>query len=837
MKAEKLYEGIGYMDEKWIDLLSEPVNADPKRQRHFVSYELKKLFGVRYIWVFLFVLLMLNSVVAWYSASTSAAAKEPTHLISDFFEKYQNDPDELDLYYEKIKAFNDNQQDLYEQAMSQGMPDYQKEVMPNLYSDVEGYSDTELFNKLYEAVKTADEYPMRLEEVIDRAFANLDALTDMGVTEDSFTYRYQLRVIDLYELMRDNVKIDVEYVRGWSEYFSYDIVNVFIFIMLILPCSIIFTSEKQTGFMPVMRTTKNGRGRTATAKLIAVFILTAVFTLMFTITTFAVYGIRLGFSSPYCAIQSLSGFTFSPYQITVGEYFILDLGVKVLVFSAFSALISMLSVVLYNYILIYLSGLGVVGVSFLLHSTEQLNANSILGNLNPITVTACEPLFLRYRAADLFGSVVGFVPIMCWLFPVIATMCTAFTVVLYVRGLNGVRVGWLDIIISGCVKTANKIRLRCSKFFTRSSERPRKYNRSLIYAEVFKTLISTRFIIIVLLILFAKILYSDSFNSPNISYRDTVYREYMTMLSGEITEEKLDYIANERTVIDGILERETMMREAYQRGEIDLDEYSEYLSDFNYAYSRTDVLAEIERHAEYLVFSEAKNGTKGWFIYDTGWKQMYMGDADLFLYTSILLLLSGSFAAEYLSKSSSGSFAQLLRSTKNGRHRTFYAKMISAVIISVLLTLIMGAVDVAVISRGYELPSADAPLMSIEAFAESPGNITVTGYFFLFFSLRMIGAVILALLVCALSQLLARYIPVLGTVVILTLLPMLFAYFGFAFAEKINFLNLLAGTPIFLQSTNMSLFGSGYAMLVLWLTVAVLAVFAMIIPAKRTFVK
>ena len=52
-----------------------------------------------------------------------------------------------------------------------------------------------------------------------------------------------------------------------------------------------------------------------------------------------------------------------------------------------------------------------------------------------------------------------------------------------------------------------------------------------------------------------------------------------------------------------------------------------------------------------------------------------------------------------------------------------------------------------------------------------------------------------------------------------------------------NFLNLLAGTPLFLRSAEMALFGNGYAMLTLWLAVAVMAVTAMMMPAKRMFVK
>ena len=38
-------------------------------------------------------------------------------------------------------------------------------------------------------------------------------------------------------------------------------------------------------------------------------------------------------------------------------------------------------------------------------------------------------------------------------------------------------------------------------------------------------------------------------------------------------------------------------------------------------------------------------------------------------------------------------------------------------------------------------------------------------------------------------------------------------------------------------STNLALFGNGYAMLTLWLAVAIAAVSAMMMPAKRMFVK
>ncbi|MBQ7300879.1 MAG: hypothetical protein IJW77_13680, partial [Clostridia bacterium] len=462
MKSEKLYEGIGYMDDKWLKLLDEPIAVKEKRNHRFVGYELKKLFGVKYLWVFLFVLLMLNTAIAWYTADRTMAAQEPTQMIAEFFEEYFENPEELDTYYAEMQAFAAEQDELFREAMRLGDYKFEMEQMPNLYSTDENYPDWALFNKLYGTINAASEYPDVLEKVIDRAWANLDAFTDMGITEDSFTYRYQLRVIELYELMRDSVEIGVEYTRGWDEYFAYDTVNIFIFIMLIMLGSVIFAQEKQSGFLPIMRTAKNGRAKTAVAKILTMLLLTVIFVLMFTLSTFAVYGLRIGFSSPHNVIQALNTFTLSPYQITIGQYFAITVGVKLLTFAVFSMIITALSVVFYNYILIYFAGLSLFGLNFLLYTLSYIDANSVFKNLNLVATAVGNPLFVRYRAMNFFGAVAGFVPSMCVIFTLLIAACIAVTILMCVRGSNGIRIGWIDTAIEWCMTKAAAIRYKCT---------------------------------------------------------------------------------------------------------------------------------------------------------------------------------------------------------------------------------------------------------------------------------------------------------------------------------------------------------------------------------------
>ena len=236
-----------------------------------------------------------------------------------------------------------------------------------------------------------------------------------------------------------------------------------------------------------------------------------------------------------------------------------------------------------------------------------------------------------------------------------------------------------------------------------------------------------------------------------------------------------------------------------------------------------------------MLHAEADNG--GWFVYDTGWQKLYSGDADLFLYTAILLLLAGIFASEYFSRGEKGGFARILRSTKKGREQTFSAKLISAAIMSLTLTVITSAIDIVSVFGNYEMPALSAPIVSIREFAALTTSLTVGGYMAVFLILRITGALLMAMLVCALSELLCRYLPVLGTVIVLTLLPAFCVGFGISAAEPLNFLNLLAGTPILINSAETALFGSDWGMLAIWITAAAAAVGGIMMPARKMYVK
>lgn len=847
-QTEALYRAMSGIDDRFLLAADDErawqrlaAKAEAKRgERHFVGYELKKLLGVRYLWVFLVILLALNSAVAWVTAGQSPRAGEPADMISAFLDSYFEDPAPYDAHYETMEAFAAEQDLLWIEAMQNRDFEFVPERLPDIYSTDADFSDEELYAALHRAIARAQDYPEKIDGVLHSARANLAEFDAMGISPDSFTYRYQLRVIELYETARESVSIGVEYTRGWGEYFAYDTVNIFLFLILLMLGATVFAQERQSGFLPILRAARHGRGRTAVAKILTMLTVSSVFVLLFTASTWAVFGLRLGYSSPDNALQALEAFTLSPYRVTVGQYFLITVGVRLLTCALFGVSVLALSTVLGNDVLIYLSGLGFGGLNLALTFLPGGGALAPLKYLNLFSAAAVDPLFVRYRALSLFGAVAGYVPLMLCFYGVLLLALCAVAGHRYVLGMQALRPAALDRVISAIMTLAARLRAawqRWARRDRRSMRRARCYSLSLTAAETFKMLISSRALAILLAILCLKVGYAARVYENPGTYADHVYHEYMTELEGPLTEEKLDYLREERAAINGILARKEAMQAAYLAEEIGFEEYRAYLSDYNDAYTRDELLETVEEQAAYLVGVRERTGEAGWFLYDTGWRVLYNSGADLFLYTMVLLLLTGIFASEYTSRSSSGGFAQILRATKNGRRRTFTAKLMAAGTVTAILSLLTAAVDVVTVFVGYDMPAPAAPLWSMPMFGEVSVGVTVGQYLGLFVLLRLIGALMLAGLVCALSELLCKYIPTLGSSVMLTLLPALCAAFGLAAAEKLNYLNLLAGTPLWLMSARSSLFGSDFALLTVWILAFGAAVTAALASARRVFVK
>lgn len=106
-------------------------------------------------------------------------------------------------------------------------------------------------------------------------------------------------------------------------------------------------------------------------------------------------------------------------SLTIGEYYLISLGRRLLAGTVYALLCTMLSVFLYNYVFLFVSGLGILGLNFVLYSMRVYTPDSLLKHMNLLTVSVCDPLYTRYRTVNLFGQVTGFIPLLMILYGIL----------------------------------------------------------------------------------------------------------------------------------------------------------------------------------------------------------------------------------------------------------------------------------------------------------------------------------------------------------------------------------------------------------------------------------
>lgn len=231
----------------------------------------------------------------------------------------------------------------------------------------------------------------------------------------------------------------------------------------------------------------------------------------------------------------------------------------------------------------------------------------------------------------------------------------------------------------------SKIRAKVVAFGKKRNAVRRTYSFSLVSVEQIKIFLTSYTWIAVCLLFLIKCYASYVEFKPNYTFTDVAYHGYMTQLQGAITEEKRAWIQKERAYIEGILACSDEVDAAYQNLEISLAEYQEFMEQREYAASRQELFKTIEDHVQYI--DEMKeSGYEAWFVYDTGWTMLFFSDFDWTLYAVLLLMGVGCFASEYDSRSSTGGFVQILRTTKYGRKKTYIAKLFAGIRSSVLCT-------------------------------------------------------------------------------------------------------------------------------------------------------
>ncbi len=760
------------------------------------GYELKKLFGIKAISIIILILLAINVALAVGQAKDTNA-KMPLYgnAAADFYVYYEANTAEVEEYYAELQKYAAEQKKLEKEMKKTG--DTFVETRPAVYADGIYTQDMLLIEYVRADMESVKDFGDETRRIIKNAQTNYKEYIYQGYSDSDYVCKYQLRSEALYTRVLNETALDFEFVRGWQDYFSFDITGVLLLLSSIAIASFAFIYEKDTGVLPTVRAARRGRVHIGAAKLGAVMAAVTLVSLLFCLCNLAVFGVLEGYSSLTNDIQVLPSFRRSWLIIDVWQYiglhFILrTLGAWVMTFIAL-----VLSLVFYNYVLTYISALAVIGAGFWLYSSSALAPQSIWRHINVVSVVGGSRPFERYYGLNVFSAVVGYLHAIVGVCLTLIMVAVIVSLFLWSVGVQASRRGKVSVLIWSLIeKLTSSIKKVIKPRQTKLGQR----TISLVGIEMYKTLISSRLIIVaIILVLAGGAVFLSSAQIQNAHfYTDTLYETYIGEVEGEWTQQKHEHLVSLAAEQSAIIAMHDEMVQKYRNKQISAKEYVEHNKLYSHARTRLSVLNDLIAHSEYLEQKQEQTGLSMQFVYNTGWEVMLDRSTDWCLYAILIILFVGIFTQEFGRRR----FADILRATKHGRTRTFMSKLLTALVVGAAVCLITQAVPIVATAVTYRLPCPDAPLCSIQTYKDFTGDIGILEYVILHTLVRLAAAEILAVTVLCASAVIKRNIPVMATVAGVTLIPAICVYFGFTYADKINFLNLFEAQPLLLVSAS-----------------------------------
>ncbi len=796
---------------------------EPGKTMKLLYYEFKKLFGTRYLWYLLLLMLAFSAgVFCWLygvdEEELSQYEKDKNEALADLCERYAEDPDRINATWTE-----------YEIAIENGS-EYE-DKLGYTQSGGESIPDGEMFFHLRNRIAECENYHERLDSIIATAEGIILRYSSVGA-EGLPTYQYAEHFYDKYSALR--VELDYEspiFVRGWNKLLGYDMpmfsaADIFIYVYVLLSAGVLFLSEQTEGYLPIVRTTRHGRLSTSTAKVIVSMISAVLVALAFSLVMFTVCGLTFGYSDGFAPVQSSSAYFDCPYALNYIEYFLLLTLLRCLCAAVFSGIVTLLSAVTFSSIVTYSAGTLFLAANVAAHFVTfggdpvKLNLLSMSSSMETLGTYSELLIGSNYYSRLSVGII----------FYVLIVVFSGITAALLGSKSKSISFG------AGRARDAyTKLKAKVSSVLDRIGEKSaekRKVPSTLFGWEIHKLFpASVIFTVAALLVASVYSSYSTYFRA----LKNAEYNEYISEnFFGEYSEEMKTAIANRREELSYMQspEKRNEILRSFLDGKISKAEYESLLSELDRVSSEETLLRKLSGKMAELDLLNRETGITGWIFAEDAVSELIGGGFDVFLFAAVVLIFSRQYVYDGggVGKRPNTGFPQTLSVTKRGRWQIFKAKFSSAIAVSfavaVVFTLSEFFLAISMTERFFEFLSA--PVASIKAYS-AIGDITVGEYLSLTFVFRVFGYVMLAVITTAASYAVRKLPPTLFIVSFLTVLPYLLVYVGVSALKYVDFTAILSGGKLLIRS-----FESSAS---LWFAVGLSAVYATAAFAASAWVR
>lgn len=815
------------------------------------KYEFKKLFSVKWFIALLLVFFGVSVAVHLYNANIyrlpSRYTDEQTEAINAFVREYGLDDAKYKAFEKEVQELkNKISQEINEEltkAYQEGKSDEELREMQQqaqsrrdtyIYSDL--IKDDLLMNEMKIRQRARSEYLSTVNIITDQAKRNAENLRDEhGMGTGDPLYQYQIYVYQTYDKVMQNADVGVDTVVGWDRLFAYNYSDIFLFVSLILFAGAVFLSENQNGMTPILRAAKKGRLPTAMAKISVVFCGGAALALIYSISSFLVVLAVIGYSDPNVSVQNIKALTAFPYAFSILQYYLYGIMLKVVSAAAFAMLCGFLAALIRNQAIYYVSSASVFGLSFALGKVPATE-HPALHSLNLYSICNVMPVSERLYVFQPFVSCMSYyllAPVLCGIIIVISGAVAA--------------VSFCSVRYAGRTKFTlfSDVAAKIKAAFTRGRgakiKSREKHTNNMFLWECGKALTANLPVLLLVIVLFLAhiaVCIVGRVNSEP-SREERIYNKFvLSEVHGKFSEtgDKCGFMVNIFTLQNKELYDQTFA-DALERGIITEEESARIRESLDFIDKN-----ELNGNLYYSKEKYSKNlelynkGLDPEFIDETGVSPIITQGASYPLYAAILFICTTLYMIEYGGKSKSENFANILRSTKNGRKKTFNAKLFAGIAISASFAFIYNIAEFVIFAAGRNLTCLNAPLYSVTAYADAGLTMTVLQYMILMYALRVVIAVVFAVFALGVASIAKNLTLSFGITAGSTLLPTLLYSAGFDRAGFVSFGDFFGVNGMVRFSSTENTFGHPLGAFILYgvLFTAVSVVLTLISRARFT---
>ncbi|MBQ9793321.1 MAG: hypothetical protein IJW34_00110, partial [Clostridia bacterium] len=485
-------------------------------------------------------------------------------MLNTFFEAYEKEPD---LYHREYLAYLEAKElavDLQIQAVINGEdPEKYAFNEPMTLYPESGVTDGEFYTALYSRLEYPRSYRLRIEEILQNTEKNLAVVTD------PYMRSYLNGVLETYHTMA-YLPVSDGYVSGWDSYFRYHGTGILLLAAVFMVALFLAVADREGDTESILCATKKGFRGVLGSKISALAVFCVFTSLAMEAVALAAFSMRTPFHGFTEFLASFEDYALCPHPLYVFEFFFLRLGLRILTLFSLGTLFLLMARMLNNRFLFLAAGIGFIGLHAMWNGGDVASLGSLTANLNLFRLLEGNNLVTRYVAVNLFGISVPLPLAYC-----VAVMGTAA----------------LSILLLFLLPR----RLTFGKRKPFKWKLPVYIPRTVLGFEAKKLFFSTGLLFPILLILLSKSLVP----APPLTYKDEIYRSYMTALEGELTPEKERFLNEEGARFRALFEKEKEYTLLYEAGKISFKELSALRMEVRTAEIRygvfTSILEEVTR--------------------------------------------------------------------------------------------------------------------------------------------------------------------------------------------------------------------------------------------------